>query len=95
MIKGGTFRRVVYNPREKQRSVAACLRRAWTFPLLFRRVRLLTPFTTDRYFVVIVAGNQRDSCRGNGGAEEVETDGIRFKASIRRDFAFCPTLGGN
>lgn len=43
MIKGGTFRRVVYNPREKQRSAMACLRRAWTFPLLFRRVRLLTP----------------------------------------------------
>lgn len=43
MIKGGTFRRVVYNPREKQRSAVACLRRAWTFPLLFRRVRLLTP----------------------------------------------------
>lgn len=43
MIKGGTFRRVVYNPREKQRSAVACLRRAWIFPLLFRRVRLLTP----------------------------------------------------
>lgn len=43
MIKGGTFRRVVYNPREKQRSAVACLHRAWTFPLLFRRVRLLTP----------------------------------------------------
>lgn len=43
MIKGGTFRRVVYNPREKQRSAVACLRWAWTFPLLFRRVRLLTP----------------------------------------------------